>query len=55
MPRLPSNLSATEVVKALGRIGYVFSRQRGSHIVLVNRERRSIAVVPNRNDMPKGP
>ena len=53
MPKLP-NLSALEVVKALGRMGYEFSRRRGSHIMLVNREKRRIAVVPNRKEIPKG-
>ena len=47
MPRLPI-LSATEVVKALGRFGYVVVRQRGSHVRLTHPERKEWPVtVPN--------
>jgi predicted RNA binding protein YcfA (HicA-like mRNA interferase family) len=53
MHRLP-NLSTSEVVKALGKAGYVFNRQKGSHIILVNREKHKIAVVPNRKEIPRG-
>jgi len=34
MTRLPTDLSGREVVRVLQRIGFVFQRQRGSHIVL---------------------
>jgi predicted RNA binding protein YcfA (HicA-like mRNA interferase family) len=47
-------VSATDVIKALAKMGYVFARQRGSHIILVNRQTRKIAVVPNRRQIPKG-
>lgn len=47
-------VSAKEVIKALAKIGYVYSRQRGSHIILVNRETRKIVVVPNDAEIPKG-
>jgi predicted RNA binding protein YcfA (HicA-like mRNA interferase family) len=47
-------VSATDVVKAFSKIGYVFSRQRGSHIILVNRQTRRIVVIPNRKEIPKG-
>jgi predicted RNA binding protein YcfA (HicA-like mRNA interferase family) len=47
-------VSATDVIKALAKVGYVFSRQRGSHIILVNRETRKIVVIPNRKEIPKG-
>lgn len=53
MPKLP-NLSAAEVVTALGKIGYFFNRQKGSHIILVNREKHKIAVVPNRKEIRTG-
>lgn len=42
------------MVKALGKVGYVFSRQKGSHIILVDRERHKIAVIPNRKEVPRG-
>ncbi len=47
-------LSSTDVVKAFAKIDYVFARQRGSHIILVNRETRKIAVIPKRKEIPKG-
>ena len=53
MSKLP-RLSATDVVKALTRVGYKFDRQRGSHIILVNEEKHKIAVVPNRKELPRG-
>ncbi len=53
MPHLP-NVSASKVIKALCKIGYVFNRQKGSHIILVNPERHKIAVIPNRKEIPTG-
>jgi predicted RNA binding protein YcfA (HicA-like mRNA interferase family) len=38
--KLPRGLSGKEVVKAFGKIGYVADRRKGSHIVLINEERR---------------
>lgn len=35
-------------------MGYVFKRQKGSHIILVNHEKRKVAVVPNRKEIPRG-
>lgn len=40
MAKLPRGLSGQEVIKAFTRIGYVADRQQGSHIVLINEERR---------------
>jgi predicted RNA binding protein YcfA (HicA-like mRNA interferase family) len=51
--KLPA-LSAREVIKALAKIGYVYARQHGSHIILVNKETRRIIVVPNDAEIPKG-
>lgn len=54
MSYLP-RVSGREVVKALGRIGYEVDRQRGSHIVLRNREpphRR--LTVPDHDEVAKG-
>ncbi len=34
MPNIPRNVSARELVKALGKYGYVITRQTGSHIRL---------------------
>ncbi len=47
MPRLPI-LSASQIVKALCRVGYVVVRQRGSHIRLAYpKQSRSPVTVPN--------
>ena len=32
--KLPTDISGQELVKVLLRVGFVFSRQRGSHIIL---------------------
>ena len=53
MPRLP-NVSAFDVVKALKKCGYIFNRQKGDHIILVNVETHRIAVIPNRKEIPRG-
>ncbi len=53
MPKLP-RISAVQAVKALGKVGYVFNRQKGSHIILVNEEKHKIAVIPNRKEIPRG-
>lgn len=34
MPKLP-HLSGNEVIKTLGKVGFVPARQRGSHVILV--------------------
>lgn len=54
MGQLPV-VSGRDVVRALGKLGYVLDRQRGSHLVLRHREsphRR--AVVPDHKEVAKG-
>ena len=34
MTKLPTDLSGQELIRILARIGFVFQRQRGSHIIL---------------------
>jgi predicted RNA binding protein YcfA (HicA-like mRNA interferase family) len=34
MTKLPTDLSGSDLIKALQRVGFVIQRQRGSHIVL---------------------
>ena len=54
MPRLPT-LSANDVVKALSKIGYVFDRQSGSHVILRAGEYPHRRVtVPNHGSIAKG-
>jgi predicted RNA binding protein YcfA (HicA-like mRNA interferase family) len=48
-------ISGREAVSALGKIGYEIDRQRGSHIILRNRQppnRR--LVVPDHSEIAKG-
>ena len=56
MPRVPADLSGEAVVRALGRLGFVCVRRRGSHAVL----RRAVAagtivcVVPLHHELARG-
>lgn len=43
---LPS-LKAKKVIKAFYKAGFVFDRQRGSHLVLINKKLGSRVVIPN--------
>ena len=47
-------LSASEVVKALKRIGFKIVRQSGSHIHLWHDEKRLLVTVPNHPELAKG-
>ncbi|MGV3533050.1 MAG: type II toxin-antitoxin system HicA family toxin [Chthoniobacteraceae bacterium] len=51
MPKLP-RLSGAEAVRALQRLGFEVTRQRGSHIVL--RRGSSGCVVPNHREIKTG-
>jgi len=51
MPKLPL-VSGTDTVRALERLGFVITRQRGSHIVL--RRGSSGCVVPNHRELKVG-
>lgn len=43
--KLP-RVTGREVVRALERAGFVFDRQRGSHVILVNAQTRKRVSVP---------
>jgi len=47
MPRLPNDLSGREVRVALERAGFVFRRQRGSHMILRRDEPAARVTIPN--------
>jgi predicted RNA binding protein YcfA (HicA-like mRNA interferase family) len=47
MPKLPTDLSGREVRTALERIGFVFRRQRGSHMILRRDDPYARVVVPD--------
>ncbi len=55
MAKLPV-MSAREVIKALGKIGFKPARQKGSHIVIVKMDSNSkrAVVVPNHREIDPG-
>jgi predicted RNA binding protein YcfA (HicA-like mRNA interferase family) len=53
--RMPRDLSADELVKALGRVGYEKRRQTGSHIRMTTAERGEHHVtIPNHHPIKIG-
>ena len=54
MTRLPRSLSGDRVVRALLRAGFVFKRQKGSHIVLRRDEPFAQVVVPAHRSIDTG-
>jgi predicted RNA binding protein YcfA (HicA-like mRNA interferase family) len=52
MPKLPV-VSATEVIRVASKLGYEFTRQKGSHIILKNKEEK-LLVIPNHKTLKKG-
>lgn len=53
MAQLP-NLSGKEVVKVFENLGWEFSRQSGSHIVLTKDGEMASLSVPNHKEVAKG-
>ncbi|MFH0977685.1 MAG: type II toxin-antitoxin system HicA family toxin [Candidatus Woesearchaeota archaeon] len=55
MQKLP-RLSGKEVVRILSRTGFVFTRQKGSHIILVKQtaDGKKAVVVPNHAEIDRG-
>jgi predicted RNA binding protein YcfA (HicA-like mRNA interferase family) len=47
VPRLPTDISGREMRRALERAGFVFRRQRGSHMVLRRDDPYARVVVPD--------
>lgn len=43
---LPTDLSGEELCRALERVGFIFQRQEGSHMILRRAEPRARVVVP---------
>ena len=48
--KLPRNLSGDDLIKALARLGYTLTRQRGSHVRLTTTQNRKHDVTVPRND-----
>lgn len=53
MSKLPQ-LSGRDCVKALGRAGFVFKRQHGSHLVLRRDDPFAQVVVPDHRQLDRG-
>ena len=54
MAKLPTDLSGREVRAALERVGFVFRRQSGSHMVLRRGDPYARAVVPDHKQIRTG-
>ena len=54
MAKLPTDLSGREVRAALERVGFVFRRQSGSHMVLRREDPYARAVVPDHKQIRTG-
>ena len=53
--RLPRNLSGEDLIKALGRLGYQSTRQRGSHVRLTTEQNgRHDVTVPQHDPLRVG-
>jgi predicted RNA binding protein YcfA (HicA-like mRNA interferase family) len=52
--KLPTDISGQELVKVLLRMGFVVSRQRGSHIVLRRDSPYARVVVPDHKQVRAG-
>ncbi len=53
MSGLPS-ISGSECVKALGKVGFYFKRQQGSHMILRRDDPFGQVVVPNHKALDRG-
>lgn len=54
MAKLPTDLSGREVRRGLERAGFVFRRQRGSHMILRRDEPYARVVVPDHKQIRVG-
>ena len=52
MPKLPQ-VSANQLIKALGKLGFRVTSQKGSHIKMSDRKGR-ITTIPNHKNIKKG-
>ena len=54
MAKLPTDLSGREVRTALERAGFVFRRQRGSHMILRRDDPHARVIVPGHKTIRSG-
>jgi predicted RNA binding protein YcfA (HicA-like mRNA interferase family) len=52
--KLPADISGQELVKVLQRVGFVVSRQRGSHMILRRETPYARVVVPDHKRLRPG-
>ncbi|MDB9332884.1 type II toxin-antitoxin system HicA family toxin [Nodularia spumigena CS-591/04] len=53
MSKLPV-ISGSQCIKALGTIGFIVIRQRGSHIILVRDQPKTTITVPDHKELDRG-
>lgn len=53
MSKLPV-ISGADCVKALGKIGFIIYRQRGSHITVVREDPPAQTTIPNHKELDRG-
>jgi predicted RNA binding protein YcfA (HicA-like mRNA interferase family) len=54
MAKLPTNLSGRELVSVLGKVGFQFQRQRGSHIVMRRADPLARVTIPDHRVLRPG-
>ncbi|MBS1708023.1 MAG: type II toxin-antitoxin system HicA family toxin [Armatimonadetes bacterium] len=54
MAKIPRGLSGREVVSALEKAGFRFSRQKGSHILLFRADPKARVTVPDHREVRVG-
>lgn len=54
MSRLPRTLSGQQVRKAVEKVGFTLSRQRGSHMILYRDDPRARVVIPDHKEIRIG-
>ena len=52
--KLPTDLSGQELRKALERVGFVYQRQKGSHMILRREDPYSRVIVPDHKTLRLG-
>lgn len=53
MSKLPV-ISGADCIKALGKIGFIVYRQRGSHVTLVRETPPAQTTIPNHKELDRG-
>lgn len=54
MTKLPTDVSGQDLVRALQKVGFVFQRQRGSHMIMRRQNPPARVVIPNHKSLRVG-